>query len=134
MRKLNNPIILFDGICKLCNYSVQIILKYEKNHDFIFIPLQSIRAKEILKSYKQYEISDSVLLIEKGKLFQQSTAALHIAKNLRFFHLLYPLILVPKAIRDPIYNWIARNRYRWFGTFQECIMPNEKDKDRFLMS
>ena len=130
--KSNAPVILFDGICNLCNNSVQFILKYEKEETFKFAPLQSDVAKKILAPFQQQAITDSVLLIENGKLYQQSTAALRIAKRLKYFWVLFPLIYIPKWIRDPVYDWIARNRYRWFGTRESCMMPDENQKKRFL--
>ena len=127
-----SPIVLFDGICNLCNQSVKFILKYEKNEFFKFATLQSKAAQEKLIPFQHEKITDSVLLIEKGKLYQQSTAALRIVKKLKYFWWIYYLIYLPKWMRDPFYQWIARNRYRWFGTRKSCMVPNEHLKNRFL--
>jgi predicted DCC family thiol-disulfide oxidoreductase YuxK len=126
------PVILFDGVCNLCNYSVQLILKYERKPTFKFAFLQSETAKTILKNFDEGVITNSVLLIENGKLFQQSSAALRIAKHLKYFRLLYFLIVLPTWTRDPLYRYIARKRYKWFGKRSSCLMPTPEFKDRFI--
>jgi predicted DCC family thiol-disulfide oxidoreductase YuxK len=127
-----HPVILFDGICNLCNRSVKLILKYEKEHRFRFAALQSDAAKNILKGFENEAISDSVILIEDGKLFQNSTAALKIAKKLRGYRFLYFLIVIPLWIRDPLYRFIAKHRYRWFGKKDTCMVPYDSIRSRFL--
>lgn len=128
----DNPIIFFDGVCNLCNASVDFILKWEKKPQFKLASIQSEKAKELLESFKNDEISDSVLLLQGGKLYQKSSSALRIARELRFFWILYYLIYIPVWLRDPIYSFIARNRYRWFGKRETCRMPDENLKNRFL--
>lgn len=132
MNSSNASVILFDGVCNLCNWSVQFVLKYEKDETFKFATIQSEVAQKILAQFKNEEITDSVLLIEDGKMFQQSTAALKIAKKLKYFWILHPIIYFPKWLRDPIYNYIAINRYRWFGKREYCMIPDKKYKNRFL--
>lgn len=129
----SNPIVLFDGICNLCNASVLFIIKYEKNAQILFGSLQAVKSQNILKTIdKNIEASDSVLLIENGKVYQNSSAALRIARKLKFFWIFYYLIFLPTWMRDPIYQWIAKNRYQWFGKRNQCMIPDEKLAQRFI--
>ena len=132
MEPLPSHLILFDGVCNLCNASVKFILKYEKKETFYFGSLQSDRAKEVLTRFRSEKITDSVLYFDHGQLFQESTAALKIAKHLRCFGALYYLIYLPERLRNPFYRFIARNRYRWFGKQETCMIPDERLKNRFL--
>lgn len=132
MDSLPTNIILFDGVCNLCNASVKFILKYEKKETFIFGSLQSDRVKEVLTQFRSERITDSILYIENDQLFQESTAALKIAKHLRYFGVLYYLIYLPEWLRNPFYRFIARNRYNWFGKRETCMIPEERLKNRFL--
>lgn len=128
----NRPVILFDGVCNLCNASVQLILKYERDRNLRFAALQSKTAKSILENFSGEKISDSVLLIENGKLYQQSDAALMIARRLKYFRHLYFLIYLPKWLRNPLYNCIAKYRYKLFGKQNQCMVPNQQIKNRFI--
>lgn len=131
----NKAIVLFDGVCNLCNTWVQRIIKNDAKDYFRFASLQSDTGKSILK---QYQVSlppnaESVILIESGKAYFYSTAALRIAGKLSgAYKLLYPLLMVPAFLRDLVYKFIARNRYRFWGRQADCMMPSEKLKSRFL--
>jgi len=131
----NTSIILFDGVCNLCNNSVQFVLKHDKNKNFLFASLQSDAASNILlqlnkKSFKNF---DSIVLVENEQLFFKSTGALKIAKNLNgFIKILYVFIIIPKPIRDYLYDFIAKNRYKWFGKKSSCMIPKKEFSDRFL--
>jgi len=131
----NTSIILFDGFCNLCNTSVQFVLKHDTKKHFLLASLQSDAATKILlqlnkKSFKKF---DSIVLIENEQLYFKSTAALKIAKNLGgFIKLLYVFIIVPTQIRDYIYDFIAKNRYKWFGKKDKCMIPDKKISNRFL--
>jgi len=127
-------IILFDGVCNLCNSSVNFILKHDKKKRFIFTSLQSDVAKEILLQFPtKYLNLDSIILIENGKVYEKSTAALKILKHLyNGYQLLYAFIIIPKFIRDWVYIIIAQNRYKWFGKKEECMLPTSEIKSRFL--
>ena len=128
-------IILFDGICNLCNGSVIFILKREKDPVFQFASIQSETGKELLEwcglpsNYNQ-----AVVYIENGKIYLGSTAALKIGRNLMFpWSLLsYAGFVVPKFIRDWVYNQIAKHRYQWFGKKDVCMVPTESLRARFL--
>ena len=127
-------IILFDGICNLCNQSVQFIIKRDPKNYFKFAALQSEQAQLILDQHGiPGDVIDTIVLIENNKIYTQSTAALRIARKLnRLYFLLYIFILIPPFIRNPIYRFIARNRYKWFGKKDSCMMPEPELKNRFL--
>ena len=127
-------IILFDGVCNLCNSSVQFIIKHDKQERYLFASLQSDAAKEILLHFnlKKNNI-DSIFLIKNSKIYTKSTAALKIAKHLNNgFSLCYFFIIIPYFIRDLAYDYIAKNRYKWFGKQNECMLPSAKHKKRFI--
>lgn len=128
----SQPTILFDGVCNLCNASVRLVLKYERDHEFRFASLQSEAAQVVLLNFKGLKIHDSVLLVENGQLYQQSDAALMIARRLNYFRHLYFLIYLPIWLRNPFYNCIAKYRYKLFGKKDQCMVPDEQLKKRFL--
>ena len=111
------PIILFDGVCNLCNSSVQFILRHDKKKQFVFASLQSDPGQELMKKFGlPLTELNSFILIENGKMYSRSTAALRVVKKLNaLWPGLYIFIIVPRFIRDAVYNWISRNRYKWFG-------------------
>jgi predicted DCC family thiol-disulfide oxidoreductase YuxK len=130
----NKPIVLFDGICNYCNYWVNFAVRRDSKQKLLFTPLQGETAKRLLP---QYNISptalSSVILIDKEKAYTQSTAALRMCRYLDGgWKLLYGLIIIPKPIRDFFYNIIARNRYKWYGKRDECMVPSPELRDRFL--
>jgi predicted DCC family thiol-disulfide oxidoreductase YuxK len=116
-KELKKYIILFDGTCKLCNNVVKFITKNDSRRLFCFIPLESEKASEYLNRYNEKNVNKgSVLLIQDEKLYTKSNAVLHILKYLDgLWPLFYGFIIVPGFIRDPVYDIIARYRYRWFG-------------------
>ena len=130
----NKSIILFDGVCNLCNSSVNFIIKHDKKKHFLFASLQSDAAKEILLHHSLNKIIfDSIILIEDTIIYEKSTAVLRIAKKLNNgFQLLYVFILIPKILRDKIYDYIAKNRYKWYGKKNTCMLPSKDLKSRFL--
>jgi predicted DCC family thiol-disulfide oxidoreductase YuxK len=127
-------IVLFDGVCNFCNHSIQFIIKRDKKSYFKFGALQSEEGKALLKKHGlSSEILDTIVLIEGGKAYTYSTAPLRIVRKLS---LLWPIcfvfILVPTFIRNPIYKWISKNRYKWFGKQESCLMPTPEIRSRFL--
>ncbi len=129
-----HPIILFDGVCNLCNSSVQWVIERDPEGIFRFASLQSKVAEKIfLRTGLEGEKLNSVALYEEGRLYQRSTAALRIARKLDApWSLLYNLIVIPAFIRDAVYDFIARNRYRWFGRRESCMVPSPELRERFL--
>lgn len=128
-------IIFFDGVCNLCNASVNFIIDRDKRKVFGFASLQSEFAKQKLASYPLFPALESILLLKDGRLLVKSDAALEIARHLGgAWPLLAVFRVVPKGIRDSVYNGIARNRYRWFGKRESCRIPTPELKERFLDS
>jgi predicted DCC family thiol-disulfide oxidoreductase YuxK len=128
----SNLIVLFDGECNLCNRTVQFIIKQDPKARFRFGALQWASSKAHLGNSAE---SSSVILIENERIYRESTATLRICKNLRFpWPLLYALVVVPGPVRDAIYRWIAKNRYRWFGKLDRCMVPTAELANRFLKS
>jgi len=127
-------IILFDGVCNLCNSSINFIIKHDSKKQFLFASLQSDAAKEILLQFSSKKVRfDSIVLIENNIIYDKSTAALKIFSNLNWvFKLLSIFIIIPKFIRDWLYNYIAKNRYKWFGKKEHCMLPNPNVKSRFI--
>jgi predicted DCC family thiol-disulfide oxidoreductase YuxK len=132
--KTETPIILFDGECNLCDGTVQFILRHDAQKRFRFAALQSTAAQRLAPEDTQTEGERrSVVLIEGGKIYRKSTAALRIARHLDgLLPLLYAFIIVPRPIRDAVYSVIARNRYRWFGKKDACLLPTGELRQRFL--
>lgn len=126
--------ILFDGVCNLCNASVNFVIKHDKKAQFLFASFQSDAAKEIMLHFNLENLKeDTVILVEGNKVFDKSTAALKIAKRLDGgFKAFYAFIIVPKFFRDWIYDFTAKNRYRWFGKRESCMIPSPELKNRFL--
>ncbi|MDZ4681117.1 MAG: thiol-disulfide oxidoreductase DCC family protein [Saprospiraceae bacterium] len=127
-------ILLFDGVCNLCNASVQFILKRDSKGLFRFASLQSPTGQALLRfaGLPTGEIS-TVVLFENGKPYLRSDAGLRIARQLPgLWPVLYGLIVIPRPLRNWVYNWIARNRYRWFGKQESCLMPAPEWKARFI--
>jgi predicted DCC family thiol-disulfide oxidoreductase YuxK len=133
---MNNPaIILFDGVCNFCNSSVNFVIRNDKAGYFHFAPLQSARARELSEALGfSLEGMSSFILVENGRAYTKSTAALRVARRLRFpVNLLYAGIVIPAFLRDGVYNWIAHNRYRWFGRSEACMVPTPEIRSRFIM-
>ncbi len=127
-------VVLFDGVCNLCNGAVNFVIDRDPDGYFRFAPLQSDVGEEILADTDAADVSlDTIVLVEDGEAYDRSTAALRIARHLTGpWPLLYAFIVVPRPIRDAVYNWVAAHRYDWFGQRDQCRMPTPARKDRFL--
>ena len=130
----NKKIILFDGVCNLCNSSVNLVIDRDKNDSFRLAALQSEIGILLCNKYEiNTATTDSIILIDKDKVFLKSTAALRIAKYLSGgYFLLYLFIIVPAFIRNWIYDIIAKNRYKWYGKRDSCRMPTPELQKKFL--
>lgn len=129
----DNNIIFFDGVCKLCNSSVNFILKRDKHNIFKYSHLQSKYCHNQLIDYGISISMNTILFLEDGRLYEKSTAALRIVRKLGgIWPIFYVFIIIPKFIRDSIYNLIARYRYKWFGKTENCRVPSPEIKDRFI--
>jgi predicted DCC family thiol-disulfide oxidoreductase YuxK len=134
MEKTTRSVVIFDGYCNLCNSSVDFIMRRDPKAHFLFTANQHESGKKILTEQgKNPEEVHTIYLLEGGQLYEKSTAALRIARRLRFpWNLLYVGVILPRFIRNPIYDFIARNRYRWLGKKDTCRMPTAEERARFL--
>lgn len=132
--KETKSIVLFDGVCTLCNASIDFILKRDHKNRFLVGALQEPISKKVLSNFQiDPSYLDSLVLVENGQIYFRSTAALRIAKGLRGgWPLFYFLIVIPAFARDPIYDWIGKNRYRWFGKKSTCRIPTIEEMEKFL--
>jgi predicted DCC family thiol-disulfide oxidoreductase YuxK len=130
----NKKIVLFDGVCNLCNTSVQFVIKHNKKKNIQFASLQSEAGKAILQHYNLLDLNlNSFVFVQNGTIYLRSSAALKVAKHLNgAWPLLHCFIIVPQFIRDGVYKLIANNRYKWFGKKEQCYMPTPELKERFL--
>ncbi|MGG1554410.1 thiol-disulfide oxidoreductase DCC family protein [Paenibacillus ferrarius] len=127
-------IILFDGLCNFCSGAVQFILRRDPRGRFRFASLQSDIGRRLLEEHGlPVDGLNTIVLIETGRAYTRSTAALRIARRLRgAWPLCYAAILIPSPLRNLGYAYVARNRYRWFGQAEHCMVPTTSDRARFL--
>ncbi|MBX3225204.1 MAG: DUF393 domain-containing protein [Labilithrix sp.] len=142
----DGPVLLFDGLCNLCNGAVHFVLDHERSASLRFAPLQSDLARALVENaFGPDEASallggatgqgalDSMVLVDGPRGFTRSTAALHVVRHLAApYRWLFALIVVPRPLRDVVYGWIGRNRYRWFGKTETCRVPTPALRARFL--
>ena len=131
----HKQLILFDGVCNLCNSSINYVIKHDKNNVFMFAPLQSIIGNEIIQKFDlDTSQTDSILLYsEINGLKIKSSAALSIAKKLGFpRNLMMIFYIIPPFIRNWVYDYIAKNRYKWYGKKDVCMIPTQELKEKFL--
>ena len=129
-----HPLVLFDGVCNLCNGSVQLIIRHDPRGVFRFASLQSPLGEEMLARFGiDRRIVDSVILVEGDRWYRESDAALGIARRLGGgWKALAVLRAIPRPLRDALYRLVARNRYRWFGKQETCWLPTPELRERFL--
>jgi len=129
----HRTIVIFDGVCSLCNASVDFLIRTDKTASILFTPLQSNTAKAILAEHGFHDEPDSIIVLHKGQLLTESGAVLTLLPYLTFP---WPLLMVawvlPRFVRDPVYRLIARNRYRWFGKKATCRIPTPEERSRFI--
>ena len=131
----HNQLILFDGVCNLCNSSVNYVIKHDKNNVFLFAPLQGETGKEIIEKFGlDTSQTDSIILFSEEKGIKvKSSAALAIASKLGFpRHLASIFYIVPPFIRNWVYDYVAKNRYKWYGKKDACMIPTPELKSKFL--
>jgi predicted DCC family thiol-disulfide oxidoreductase YuxK len=126
-------IVIFDGVCNLCARSVQFILRHESEPRFQFSPVQSAAGARILDAHGFSAADvDTFVLASEGKVYTRSTAALRIARHFKgAWRLLLVLWVVPRPVRDALYNFVARNRYSWYGKSDSCMVPTPELSARF---
>ncbi|MBL8990405.1 MAG: thiol-disulfide oxidoreductase DCC family protein [Phycisphaerae bacterium] len=128
-------VVLFDGVCNLCNGSVRFIVRRDRAGRIAFAPLGSPAAARVLSAagVEGVALPDSLVLVRSGRVHVCSGAALRIAGLLRWpWPVLTVLLAIPWPLRDWVYRWVARNRYRWFGRRETCMMPTPELRSRFL--
>ncbi|WP_422362366.1 thiol-disulfide oxidoreductase DCC family protein [Reichenbachiella sp.] len=132
-REIDN-LILYDGICKFCNRSVNFILKHESQAELIFTPLQSNFGQSILKEYNlPLDYTDSLLFVSKGEIYSHAQAGLKIASFLKIpWRWLIVFEVLPSIFTDFIYRFIAKHRYKLMGQAETCLLPPSEARDRFL--
>lgn len=130
----DNLIVLFDGVCNFCNAAVNFLIDHDPHGRLKFGALQSEAAAPLLESHGiRADDLESFVFIDRGRVHRRSDAALHLAWALGgVWRLLYPFLLLPRPARDAIYDWIATNRYRWFGKRDACRIPTPELKSRFI--
>jgi predicted DCC family thiol-disulfide oxidoreductase YuxK len=125
-------VLLFDGVCTLCNGFVQFVIQRDPAGRFQFAALQSDAARRLLRA-APHPLPDSLVLVENGRVFMKSTAALRVVRGLSFpWPLASVFVAVPRPLRDWVYDIVARNRYRWFGRREVCMVPTPELRARFL--
>ena len=132
--KLPDRLVIFDGVCNLCNGAVQFIIVHDAKRKFMFTPLQSATGQEVLRQYGlPTNDFESFIYIRDGKIYQRSTAALFVLKDIGgLWAMLYAFIIVPQFFRNWVYDKVARSRYRIFGKKDSCMVPSPEIKARFI--
>lgn len=133
-KQLTHSIILFDGVCNLCNGAVNFVIKRDPRNVFKFTPLQEKQGVLLLKKHAvDSRKLDSIVLIENGNVYIKSSAALRIARKMsNLWPLFFVLLIIPSFIRDGVYDFIAKNRYKWFGKKEQCMIPTPGLREKFL--
>lgn len=128
-----NAVILFDGVCNLCNASVRFVIARDHNDRFRFAPLQSEAGRQLARHYALPDNLSTFFLIDDGRAYEKSAAWLRIMRLLgRPWSALYFLVIVPRPVRDWIYDFVGRNRYQWFGKLDQCPVPEARWQQKFL--
>lgn len=129
----DRPILYYDGQCLLCDGFVNFLIKNDKKKQFLFCALQHQSSTEVRKKLNMTNEIKTVALLYRGKLYTESDVSFQIIKIIGgAWVLLLPLIIVPKSIRNQVYRWVAENRYKWFGKSDQCIIPDQSIKERFI--
>ena len=132
--KTDKKILLFDGVCNLCNSSVTFVIKHDKKDLFRFAALQDPAGKGLIEKHQiDTSKTDSIILVDGDKAYVKSTAALKVARHLGGgYPLLYAFMIIPNFIRNWVYDYVARNRYNWYGKKESCMLPTPELKSKFL--
>ncbi len=131
---MTSPVLLFDGVCNLCNASVQWVLLHDRKGIFQFAALQSETGQNLLRKWgRPTHDFDSVVLVDGDRLLLHSDVPLEIVRRIGgAWQVLYVFKIIPRPLRDAVYRWVARNRFRWFGRRAECMLPRKEWKERFI--
>ena len=132
---MNQSVVIFDGICNLCSRGVAFIIRRDPRNLFRFAAAQSDAGKKLMEGYglDPGEVV-SLVLVENGKIYMRSSALLRIVRRLTgLWPVLYGLVIIPFFLRDPVYDFVARNRYKWFGKQENCLVPPRDAAGRFII-
>jgi len=131
---MNHAIVYFDGVCNFCNAVINFVIRHDKKDYFRFVSLQSERGQQFLREHNHpTEKLETFYLQEGDKIYGYSTAALRLAKHLSgIYSWAYAFIIIPRFIRDPVYNFISEHRYKIFGRQDRCMIPNPEMRAKFL--
>jgi predicted DCC family thiol-disulfide oxidoreductase YuxK len=131
---MDKGIVIFDGYCNFCSRSVLFIIRRDRRRYFTFAASQTPEGQQIIGQYALGDLAQhSIVLIEQGNVYRKSTAALRIARQLgKVWRLIYVCMIIPRGLRDYIYDLIARSRYRLFGMSDRCFVPDDVMRERFL--
>lgn len=134
IHSVDKPILFFDGVCNLCNNTVQFIIRHDKKQQFLFAPLQSSAGAQALQAVPAASLkTGSVILFYRGTFYTRSASVLKVCSLLGgWLNLLLAGYILPPFIRNALYDFIARNRYKWFGHKDECMIPTPELKARFI--
>jgi predicted DCC family thiol-disulfide oxidoreductase YuxK len=133
MEVTDHPVLFFDGVCNLCNASVDFVVRRDKKRRYRFAPLQGTTAAHAIPGQVEAGDYDSFVLAENGQIYTRSTAALRVLAGLGgIWSAAKVLLLIPAPLRDAVYRLIARNRYRWFGQKDTCRLPTPEERALFL--
>ncbi len=125
-------IIFFDGVCTLCDFAVTFVIDHDPARRFRFAALQSAAGQQLLADHPELLRQDTIILLEAGQVYTRSEAALRIARHLRGWQWAWAFRVIPHVLRDGVYKFIARNRYRWFGKRDSCRIPTPELRSLFL--
>ena len=133
-KNIQQNLILFDGVCNLCNGFVQFVIRHDKKKKFKFSSLQSSFSQALIaENYPELKEMKTIAYITNGEMMVRSTAALYILKDLGgIFSLTFGAMIIPAFIRDFFYNWLSARRYKFFGKSAVCMVPTAKLRERFL--
>ena len=131
---MRNPenVVFFDGVCNFCNSAVNWLMAANKRRNLRFASLQGKTAEKVLPVSDRVDLA-SIVYYRKGRVYRKSTAALWVFRDVAWYgFLVFPFFLIPAVLRDLVYDWVATNRYRWFGKRDACRVPTLAEQDRFL--
>lgn len=130
---LNHPIVIFDGVCTMCNTSVDFLMRNDRTGRLRFASFQSEQGAAVLRAHKVISAPETIYVVDDGVLYAESDAVLHLVRYLgRGYQLLKVFGVVPRPLRNIIYRFIARHRYAWFGKKETCRVPTPEERSRFL--
>jgi len=130
---LNHPIVIFDGVCTLCNASVDFLMRNDATGRILFTSSQSEQGAALLATHGVITSPETIYVIDDGKIFAEADAVLHLVRYLKSgFKLLNVFKIIPRPIRNMVYRFVARNRYAWFGKKETCRVPTPEERSRFL--